>query len=213
MKKIIERTNSNTFWVCGTEYNEYPPPAYLLKSMQKQHTLTLIQYGSIRIQKIDYFVEIENKELGDVDEGEGMYQLEENPIRTSSGNNLYIWCCSMPNTKHHALINLSENYDVIIKIEKIEEFVSRLQESLSKKYPKFHVHCGKVKYDRGKEISRKTIAKLKWNYNAFQKNHSFAHQKEYRIVFTDVSEKGYAINYLDMSIGDCSDIIKIIKET
>lgn len=92
----MERTEFGTIIACGIEYNEFPPPKLLVKAMKKKWADPLIKDGVLRIQNIEYFKKWENKILGDSNDGEGLYHLNNHPIQTGSGNDVYAWCLSLP---------------------------------------------------------------------------------------------------------------------
>lgn len=204
--------NSTTF-VDQIEYNDYPPPPFLLKAMERRFALPLISNGAIRIQSISYFHTLENRNLGDPNEGKGLFTLNGHPMRTSLGNEAFVWCTALPDTSNDSLLAFSEKYDTIIKIESVEKFLERLKMAIYKGNLPTHIHCGRVVYNRGTEITKEELNDQKWASNIFQKDTYYQHQNEYRFLLTNVVFKNPIGDYIDLQMGNCSDIISITNES
>ena len=204
--------NSTTF-VGKIEYNEYPPPPFLLKAMERRFALPLISNGAIRIQSISYFHTLENRNLGDPNEGKGLFTFNGRPMQTSYGNEVFVWCTALPDTSNERLLAFSEKYDTIIKIESVEIFLERLLRAIIKRKLPTPIHCGRVVYNRGIEVTKDVLNNQKWAFNIFQKDTYYQHQNEYRFSLTNVVFKKPIGDYIDLQMGNCSDIISITNES
>ncbi|KHE90360.1 MAG: hypothetical protein K8F52_18615 [Candidatus Scalindua rubra] len=209
MNEIIE-TQSGTKLLNGIEYNEYPPPASIIKATELKWAKKLRSDGLIRLYSVRYYQVLENPELGDANESCGMLRHNGNPMEIGSTNEVFIWCSAMPNTSIDVLKSLDKTYDTIIRISNVEEFASRIMTALKElKYTFLPPHLGQVKYNRGEEVSQETLNNQKWHCNIFQKSSEFVHQNEYRMSFVNISSNQISKEYLDINIGNCNDIVQI----
>ncbi len=193
----------------GIEYNGYPPPNILVKAMERPRALALINDGNIRFRTLSYYREIENPGQGDPNEGIGNYQLNGNDMTTTSANEIFIWCTSLDEVSRDTLLRLATGYETIIRIQNPLEFFSRIYNFLRENLTTFHLHCGRVIYNRGQAVDQQTLNEQKWHYNIFQKDTKYADQMEYRISLTNVSFGLIAKDYIDLNIRYCQDIISI----
>lgn len=208
MKKI-QITKSGTVVVNGIEYNEYPSPSSLIKATERKWALKLRDEGFLRLNSAYFYQTLEDPELGDRNEAKGMLKLNGHPIETSSINELFIWCSAIPEASPKILKSLNPSYDVIVRIYNVDEFVKRIVSTAKSRNYALYPHIGRVKYNRGKEVSKDVLNNQQWHYNVFQKSSNYAHQEEYRLSFSNINFKRIEKNYLDLSLGKCSDIIEI----
>jgi len=205
-KKI--RTQSGTEIAEGVEYNTYPPPDCLIKVMKRYLADRFLSEGAIRFGNLDYYRRWENALLGDPNDGEGMFHMNEHPYEVGSGNPVYAWCAALP-TITPQRVNLLANhggYDCIVRIHQPGKLIQRLQ--LAKdRY--FHLHCAKISYNRGTKVDKATLNSQMFHFNVFQKEARFSEDQEYRISLTDVRRRAELVPHIDLSIGECSDIMVI----
>jgi hypothetical protein len=209
----MERTKSGTIITCGIEYTELPPPKLLVKAMKKKWADPLIKDGLLRIQNIECFKKWENKILGDHNDGEGLYHLKNHPMQMGSVHDVYAWCLSLPEISSDR-INLfakHSGYDCLVVLQNPEMLFKRIKNWFSKKLPGYWLHCGLVKYDRGKEVDKKTLNSQKFHYNVFQKAADFKEDLEYRLSVTNTTFSRLSEEYIDLLLGDCRDILSIEK--
>ena len=205
-------TLSGTQIIDGIEYNDYPAPNMLVKAMELVWAKKLITEGGIRLSPLSYYQNLENTELGDNLEGLGALNMNSHPYSIDSINEIFIWCCANPETDQSTLLSLDSGYDVIIKVTDTVKFIKRIDEALHYNNDSFSPpQVGEVNYNRSSEVTKKSLQQQQWQWNAFQKDPYYMHQNEFRFVFSDSSltpPQGQAINLL---IGNCEDIIELIK--
>lgn len=129
----IMKTQTGTFYSEkeGVEYNEYPPPAKLVKAMEKRWAGELIK-GAIRFLNLEEYRSWENPILGDKNDGQGMYVMNDHEYHTDSMNPIYAWCASLPGISHGRILDMakSNNYDCIVEIKCARKFIKRISKSL-----------------------------------------------------------------------------------
>lgn len=181
------KTQSGTYLADGIEYNEYPPTNKLIKVMHLQWAMELIQNGLIRFRNLEYYRQWENAQLGDPNDGNGLYHLDGHPMQAGSVNDVFAWCLSLPEISKARLLEMAkpDNYDCIITIKAPEEMFRRIQRYLQQNSRGFSLHCGRVRYDRGSEVDKVTLNAQKFHYNVFQKAARFQEDKEYRVSIVD----------------------------
>jgi hypothetical protein len=207
----IEKTQSGTIISNGIEYNDYPTPRLLVKAMERQYAIPLIESGELKIQHFDYFRKWENKVLGDPDDGNGQYHVNGHPMESESVNDVYAWCLSLPEITSNRLALFKEQgeYDCLVVISNPEAMFQRINEWLLKNHNGFMVHCGAIKYDRSQEIDVKTLNSQQFHYNVFQKAASFKEDREYRLSITNCTFSRLLDKHIDLAIGNCRDIASI----
>ncbi len=205
------RTESGRYITDGIEYNEYPPPQKLVKAMKWERAQQLLNNGLARLHKLEYYRNWENELLGDRNDGEGLYHLDGHRMETGSINDVYALCFSLSVIEESRLLLLAQHgdYDCIVVIHSPEELFKRVQNWLSEHTKGFTLHCGLVNYNRGEEVDKKTLNSQKFHFNVFQKALRFKDDKEYRMAITNSTFSRLPKNYLDLLLGDCSDIISI----
>lgn len=208
MTKIYQ-TDIGTVIVNGIEYNDYPAPSSIIKATEKKWAIKLIEEGIVRLSSIEFYQSLENPELGDRDEGIGLLNVNGHPMESRSVNEVYIWCCASPRASHSTLLSLSQTYDTIIRVHKIEKFVHKILEAARKQGHDLTPHIGAVNYNRMEDVTQKVLNEQKWHHNVFQKCERFLHQDEYRIAFGNYTFNKIGQDHIDLALGDCSDIIKI----
>jgi len=209
--QINTKTQSGTVFVNRIEFNEYPLPQKLVKMMERKWAEAVLKNGLVRLRKLEYYRKWENKLLGDPNDGEGLYHSAGHPIRTGSHNDVYAWCLSLPIIEQSQVLLLAQcgGYDCMVVLHEPEEFFKRVQNYLSKYRKNFTLHCGLVNYNRGVEVDKKTLNSQKFHFNVFQKEARFKNDMEYRMSITNSTFSRLTEVYLDLSLGDCGDIMSI----
>lgn len=208
MSKILKikfRTVINN----GIEYNELPSPSLLIKATKMKWAEKLRNEGCIRLNSVEFYRAFEDSELGDINEGTGMFKLDGRPMQTDSVNEVFIWCCAITEANPETLKKLNCSYDTIVVIHDVEKFVNRIILSAKIQGYTLYPHIGKVKYNREAEISKEKLKSQQWHYNVFQKNFNYTHQEEYRLSFLNLTFKRINQNHIDLLLCNCSDIIEI----
>lgn len=207
----MNKTQTGTVVVNGIEYNEYPPPRRFVKVMARQWAEELVQYGRIRLQKLEYYRRWENDLLGDPNDGLGLYHLEKHPIQTGSANDVYAWCLSLPEICPDRLLTIAEKgqYDCKIFICSPEKLFERIHAQLQDCYKGFRLHCGRVNYDRGAAVDKKALDSQKFHFNVFQKGTRFQEDKEYRLSITNCTFRKREEDHMDLVLGKCDDLVSI----
>ena len=214
---LSSRTLTGTRIVKRIEYNSYPAPTFLLKAMELKWAKELLSNGSLRLSPLSYYQALESAELGDKLEGLGEFSNNNGTYSASTINEVFVWCGAMPSSKASDLLKLDDNYNVIIKINNVSQFVGRIALALEEQNFNFAIpHIGEVYYNRSSEVPIEMIRNQMIHWNSFQKEESYSHQKEYRLVLSDLSfsleknEEGTSVLPIDLSIGNCADIIQIV---
>ncbi len=104
--------------VDGVEYGAYPPPAMLVKAMERRWADELLASGSLRFGSLATYREWENKVLGDPNDGDGMYRMNGHPYLTGTANPVYAWCASMPTITDRRILLLAKHgeYDCVVRV-------------------------------------------------------------------------------------------------
>ena len=208
---MTTETQTGTVLVNGIEYNEYPPPEQLVKVMKRGWAEQLISKGSVRLHKLEYYRRWEKGQLGDPNDGKGLYQLDGHPMQTGLSNDVYAWCLALPAIKRDRLLLLAEDggYDCVIVLCAPEEFFRRVGGWLSKYRRHFPLHCGLVNYNRGEDVDKETLNSQKFHFNVFQKTPRFKDDMEYRMSIINATFQRIQEDYLDLLISNCTDIMSI----
>ena len=206
----MNNIQSGTIFVDGVRYNinNYPPPNCLMKVMKRCFADRLLSEGAIRLGSLNSYRIWENDILGDPNDGKGMFHMDAHPYKVGSSNPVYAWCAALLTITPKRIKILADHgeYDCIIRIHQPEELIRRLQFSKPKDS---YLHCAEVSYNRGEEVDKVTLNSQSFHFNVFQKDPSFVDDQEYRIALIDFSLKPIHLDHIDLSIGDCSDIIDI----
>ena len=199
--------------VDGVEYSMYPPPGALLKVMERRWAEALIEQGAMRFGNLATYRRWENAVLGDPDDGEGMFRMGGHPYETGSMNSVYAWCASMPTitTDRVLLIAESGKYDCIMCVHEPLLLIQRIRSALGRASKTFLLHFAEVSYNRGDEVDKQTLNSQKFHFNVFQKDPQFSPDREYRLSLTDVSLRSKPKEFVDIMVGECSDIMSIEK--
>ncbi len=208
MSEIIQ-TKTGTFITDEVEFNQHPPPSTLLKAMESRWAFELINNGSLRLNSIFFYHNLESKDLGDMNEGRGMLRMNGHEMDIGTINDVYIWCSALPNTSKETLLSLDKNYDCIITINDTLQFVKRISLALEKRDLIMHPHIGSVIYNRGDEVSKESLSSQQFNYNIFQKVDDYSHQKEFRVSFINVTTNKLGVEPIDIEIGNCKELVTI----
>lgn len=204
-------TKSGTIIVDGVEYNIYPPPNALVKATKRCWAEQFVAAGAMRFRHLDYYRQWENPALGDPTDGKGLFHMGGHPYTFGSGNEVYAWCSSLTEITPSRINSMALNsgYDCLVRISEPATLIQRANTASLATGLTLLLHCAEVSYDRGNEVDKKTLNSQKSKFNVFQKALRSAEDKEYRLAFTDVSLKSIHRDYVDLQIGDCSDILSI----
>ena len=205
----IQVTKNRTVLANGIEYNEYPSPSSLIKATEIKWALKLRDEGSLRLNSVEFYQALENPELGDRNEAKGMLKLDGHPMEVGSANEVFIWCSAIPGTSPDILKSLNPSYDAIVLVRDVEEFVKRIVSTAKSEGYELYPHIGKVNYNRGEEVSKVALNSQQWHHNVFQKSWDYSHQEEYRLSFSNLTLQRIDKKHLDLSLGNCNDIIEI----
>jgi len=180
--------------------------------MEEKWAKKLIENGTIRLNPLEYYQNLENDELGDSKEGLGELSSKGHPYNVSSGNKVFVWCSALPETSLSTLLDLDPKYDSVIRATNPIELTKRIMSSLiDKGFSVCPPHLGSVYYTRSDEVDMQSVQSQLWHWNVFQKRKKYTHQNEYRLVFTDISFTVEKNQPIDLEIGSCADIIQRIK--
>ena len=207
----ITNTDFGTTIVDGIEYNDYPPPAELIKAMERQWAVPLDQAGSIKMRKLAFYQCWEKRILGDPEDGKGFLRFDGRLIHTGTVNDVYAWCTSLSSIQPSrlALIARDGGYDCLVRIREPSSFLARILSFLRQNYQGFRVHCGHVVYNRRADVDKITLNSQSWHFNVFQKAQESKDDEEYRISIVNCTFNHLSGEDLDLELGDCSDIITI----
>lgn len=207
-----EKTKNRTYISNGFEFNQLPCPKYLIKAMEREWAEKLVEQGLIRLNALEYYQNFENKELGDNLEGKGELLVAEHQFNAESINTHYIWCGARPGTNRSLLLGMDDKYDVIVRINDVRKFTSKILAGLlNNGYVVSRPQLGKINYNRSADVNLTAVKEQKWLWNCFQKQKEYFHQNEYRIVFSDLSMSKNSTSPIDLKIGPCKDFIKLFK--
>jgi hypothetical protein len=201
---------SGTEFVDGVRYNTYPPPDGLVKVMKRCLAEYLLSEGAMRFGSLAYYRKLGNPVLGDSNDGEGMLRWKEHPYEVGSMNPVYAWCAALPtiNPERVNLLAEHEKYDCLVRINQPRVLIQRVRAALLAKGRNLLLHCAEVSYNRGEEVNKVTLNSQKFHFNVFQKDASFAEDKEYRISLTD-AEFRPELSHIDLQVVKCTDIMEI----
>jgi hypothetical protein len=166
----------------------------------------------MRFGNLEGYRRWENKILGDENDGNGMYTMNGHPYNTGSANEVFAWCTSLQEISDKRILEIakSNDYDCIVEIKSPLKLIERISVSLQSNYHgNLILHCGNVKYDRGREVDKETLNNQQFHFNVFQKNNKFQEDKECRLSITNYSLKKVYGDYVCFDIGNCSDLIKV----
>lgn len=205
-------TLSGTKIIEGIEFNAFPPPSTLIKAMEKQWAEKLIKNGTVRLNSLEFYQNLENDELGDSTEGLGELKSKGHPYNVSSVNKIFVWCGALPDASFPTLLSLDTKYDTVIRVVNPLEFTKRIELALiDKDYSFAHPHIGSINYSRSDEVDMKSVQSQFFHWNVFQKRKKYTHQNEYRLAFTDTSFTLENDEPIDLEIGSCLDLVQLIK--
>ncbi len=199
--------------VDGVEYSSYPPPAALVKAMERRWAETLLEQGAMRFRSLATYRRWENAVLGDPNDGEGMFRMDGHPYETGSTNSIYAWCTSMPTITTNRTLLLAESgkYDCVVHVHNPLLLIQRVRSALVRASKTFLLYCAEVSYNRGAEVDKQALNSQKFHFNVFQKDPQFGPDMEYRLSLTDVSLRSKPKEFVDIAVGECSDIMSIEK--
>lgn len=205
------KTRSGTIISEGVEYNSYPPPSSVTKAMERIWAKKFIENGSMRFGSLKYYQTWEIKTLGDKNDGRGMFHMEGDPYEIESSNPVYVWCASLPDITPERVRVLAKegNYDCRVRICQPQCLIHRVRDALITLRSDLMLQCSDVIYDRGLEVDKVMLNDQKFHFNVFQKDVNFEEDMEYRLSVVDCSIKPIQDAYIDIKVGNCSDIITI----
>jgi len=202
----------STVTVNNIEYNNYPPPERLIKVMKRDWAEKLVSQGSMRFGNLVEYREWENKVLGDINDGNGMFTMGGHEYHTDSANEVFAWCTSLATISNERVFEIAKSgqYECLVEISSPLELFKRISQYLKTKYNEdFTFHCGPVSYDRGSPVDKIALNSQQFHFNVFQKDKKFQSDSEYRLSITNCSlKKNYGSSVL-VNIDSCSDIIQI----
>ncbi|MGH8702883.1 MAG: hypothetical protein ACREVR_17150 [Burkholderiales bacterium] len=171
----------------------------------------MVEKGRVRLRTPEYYRRWENTLLGDPNDGKGLYHLGGHPLQTDSGNDVYVWCFSLPTITHDRMLQLARegSYTCVLVVDAPEEFFRRVRDWLSAHHSGYQLHCGRVTYDRGEHVTKKAANAQKFHFNIFQKAPKFQDDSEYRMLITNATFVWRIEDYLDLEVGSCSAIMSI----
>ena len=195
----------------GVEYNTYPPPAVLLKVMERRWAEKLLAFGMMRFGSIESYRKWENKVLGDPNDGKGMFLMNGHQFEADSGCPVYAWCASEPQIKAERTLLLAEQgkYDCVVRLHEPLTLIQRVHAVLTGNNGSLRLHCSQASYNRGAEVDKRTLNSQKFHYNVFQKDQLFAPDMEYRLSLIDCKLRPEHKDHVTLEVGDCSDILRI----
>lgn len=196
----------------GVEFNELPPTS-LKRALNKKYAESLINEGSIKLNRLKLLQEIEAMPRGDNNEGIGSYSIEGKAELCEQIHDAFIYCTAIGSIENEKLLEIFNDCDTVVEITNPLEFSRRIR-CLSI-FDVYNVHCGTVKYDRGTGLPAQTPMDLNWNFNMFQKDERYSEQQEYR--FAVIKELLFGPTAADsdnivINIGYCGDIASIVYE-
>ena len=196
--------------VDGVEHSTYPPPLALVKVMECRWAETLLKQGAMRFGSLATYREWENAALGDPNDGKGSFRMDRHTYETGSVNPVYAWCASMPSITAERLLLLAKHgmYDCVVRIHEPLLLIQRVNAALIRT-KKAHLHCAEVSYNRGSEVDKQTLNSQKFHFNVFQKDSAFSSDMEYRLSLTDASFRSAPKPFVNVVVGECSDIMSI----
>jgi hypothetical protein len=205
------RTKTGTVLKDGIEYKHYPPPSVLIKIMKRIHARPLLSTGRLRLANVTYYQKLENDHLGDTRDGIGMFRRKGHEYTTGTANPVFVCCMSLKTLSHKRVLEIarSEYYDCILRIHDPEAFFRRIYASLKARRGCYWLHCGRVQYNRGKEVTKRALASQQFNHNVFQKAPLFRRDQEYRLSVSNISLHPRSGQFINLVLGRCSDIMTI----
>lgn len=198
-------------FVDGIEFEETPLPEQLVKVMNRVWAEKLRDSGEILLHTFSYYRNWEAKHLGDKHEGMGLFHVDGHPMQMGSANEVFIWCTSLPSISLEQKILLAKagKYDCEVTILDPRALICRVRDKLCSDQFRYSLHGGKVKYNRGHSVDKKTLNAQNFNFNVFQKAVNFSDDFEYRITITNCTRERLDKDDFKITLGDCSDIISI----
>ena len=202
-------TKSGTIMLADVEYGTYPPPSDLVKVMKSCRAKQFVAYGTMRFRILEYYRHWENSVLGDPNDGISLFHLEGNPCTGDTVNPVYAWCSSLTviTPDRIQLIAQYGGYDCLVRVGEPSVLIQRAHSALLATDLMLALYCSEVTYNRGIEVNKNTLNSQKFHFNIVQKDPKFVEDKEYRLAIIDTSTKFVPKDYIDLQIGDCSDIL------
>lgn len=195
-------------------FHDPVPAKPLLKSMDLQHATLLLETGEIRLHKISYYRDIEDKAVRDHDEGIGIINCRGNLVRIQGLMDTFVWCTSQAQISLTALAHKYGRNAVLILNEPFE-FSRRLIAAAYEFGSEWSLECRPVVYDKHSYRDREADDdhdEESPEFYSYQKDASFAHEIEYRFAITDLRWRKYRDNYLTFKLCPCADIMEISGE-
>ena len=162
------------------------------------------------MNSLNHLRKLEDSQRGDENEGKGLYLLNGHPMRTGSVNEVFAWCTCRDTVRDEYLLRMFEGTDTIVRISDPMELARRIIRAFKLLPWRLYLHSGRVRYTRGKSVTKHTLNNQLWHFNIFQKEGRFKPQREYRFSLTIVGRKRIDEDHLDLELGYCGDIISII---
>lgn len=179
----VQKTERGTEIVSGVERSS-PPPPFALKAMERRWAEELVRYGRLRLSSFQYYMSLEDNELGDRAEGDGRYVVGDGFAHMGCAFPVYLFCTSLPEVDLTTLLALQDGYDAVVRVNEIEEFARIVRNAAQEQHGLVLLpYVGPVIYDRDQASTFGRINAMPWAWNAFQKDARYAHQREYRFAF------------------------------
>lgn len=198
----------------GIDYDAFPPPHPLFRAMKYTYATKLLHQGNIRLGRIDVYKKQEERTLGQSDPREGTAILLDhgNPHRISGLLHTYILCTSTAEADHRRLLEMDREYETIVQINDPHEFAHRILESTKQFRSSYSVECAHAVYDKGEADLPRMADELDLSYRYnFQKDRGYSWQHEYRFAVTDLGHQCLFGQYMDLELGCCKRLVKIIR--
>ena len=205
------RTKTGTLVQNGVEYKHYPPPNRLVKVMKLKYARPLLEKGALRLSHAEIYRKMENPELGDPNDSKGMLTMKGHWFSTDTVNPVYVFSMSLDTISKKRIREIAHGagYDCVLRIVDPQAFFERIRKALLHRGRPYWVHCGKVKYNRGAQVTKKALNAQQFNHNVFQKAASYRRDKEYRLSVSDISLHSRRCRFIKLVLGRCVGLVRI----
>ncbi len=181
----------------------------ICKAYPTKWAAEFISAGTLYFTNLNEFVSDKNPERGDVYEGMGIANRQDQRCKTKPVYPVFV-CCFTMETDAKVILETWKDRDIVVQIYNTLRFTHRIRDAadnaveIEKNILSFQV--GPVTYDKD-EGSNQSHS---WNWSTFQKNRYFSGQKEFRFAFVGASCLKNKKNIV-LQLGNCSDIAQVLK--
>ena len=187
------------------------PVAPLLKSIRAEHANALCEKGEIRLFKVEYYREIEDRAIRDENDGIGILNCRGQTLRVRGLFPSFIWCMSQAQI---SIPDLAKKFgrDSVLLIHNSEEFARRLITAAYEVGSQWSLECCSVAYDKGSFRDREVEAddfSEHPEFYIFQKDKRFSDEVEFRFALTDINWCSYESDFIDLRLHPCGDIAEV----